>query len=408
MGRGKATTTIFINKYHPNSQGLCPVSIRVTFERKKKYYSTPISLTENDFAKIQGSKPRNEFKETAMRLHAYERKASQIIEKLSEFSWKAFEKQYLSNRATGDSLDNAFLEHIKELRKNERIGTAVSYENARSSIIKFSPNTKFVDVTPDFLRKYEKWMLGKGNSVTTVGIYLRSLRTLFNSVVAEGLLSKDYYPFGKKKYDIPTGNNIKKALTLKEIGAIYKHKLQLGSSSERARDYWMFIYLANGINVKDLCLLKYGNIKDDILQFERAKTSRTKRKVEPIRVTMTDHLKVIIKKWGNKKKDDNTFIFPVLEKGLSAERQRQLIQQLISVINDQMKDITKDLGIAQKVTSYSARHSFATVLQRSGVSTEFISEALGHASVRTTQSYLAGFEDEHKKEITKALTAFDE
>ncbi len=71
-----------------------------------------------------------------------------------------------------------------------------------------------------------------------------------------------------------------------------------------------------------------------------------------------------------------------------------------------MKAIAEDLGIEQPCTTYAARHSFATILQRSGASTEFISEALGHSNVKTTQNYLAGFEDDIKKETVKALTAF--
>lgn len=71
-----------------------------------------------------------------------------------------------------------------------------------------------------------------------------------------------------------------------------------------------------------------------------------------------------------------------------------------------MKGIARKLEITNDITTYAARHSFATVLQRSGASTEFISEALGHSNVKTTQNYLAGFEDDRKKEIVKALTAF--
>lgn len=407
MASNIASTSIFINKYRPNAEGLCSISIRVTFERKKKYYPTPVSLHPDDYAKVQGVKPRNEFKDLAIRLRAYENKAVEIIDKLPFFTWTAFEKQYLVNRTTKDTIDSAFTSYATELRKSERIGTAVSYECAQSSLNKFASNVKFADITPEFLRKYEKWMLTSGNSVTTVGIYLRALRALFNNALAEGLLTKEYYPFGKRKYEIPTSNNIKKALTIKDIGAIYKYKLEPGSPAERARDYWIFMYLCNGINVKDLCLLKYENIKDDVLEFERAKTIRTKRKVEPIRVTLTAYINQIIKKWGRNKKDGSTYIFPILDKGLTAERERQLIQQLTRVINDHMKELGKALEITKDITTYAARHSFASVLQRSGVSTEFISEALGHTNVKTTQNYLAGFEDEHKKKITAVLTAFD-
>ncbi len=71
-----------------------------------------------------------------------------------------------------------------------------------------------------------------------------------------------------------------------------------------------------------------------------------------------------------------------------------------------MKVIASTLGIESNVTTYAARHSFATILQRSGVPISFISEALGHGNVQTTQNYLGGFEDESKAETLKALTAF--
>jgi len=164
---------------------------------------------------------------------------------------------------------------------------------------------------------------------------------------------------------------------------------------------------ANGINVKDMCLLKYENIKGEVLEFLRAKTARTKRKVEPIRVSLVDDLKKIIKKWGNVKKDDNTYIFHVLTEGLTSDRETQLIQQVTGVINDHMRVIAKQLGIQTDCTTYAARHSFATILQRSGVSTEFISEAFGHSNVKTTQSYLAGFEDESKKVLFFELCFFN-
>jgi integrase len=404
----KPTTAIFLDKYHPKADGKCAVSIRVTYNRKKKYYSTPVTLTISDFEKTKGEKPRGEYKTLAMKLQAFEKKAADIIESLPTFTWQAFEKYYLSNRAAKDSIHSAFEDYINKLREAGRIGTAVSYECAQSSLNKFCNDLRFADITPELLSKYERWMLDreKPNSVTTVGIYLRSLRTLFNNAISDGVLSKEVYPFGKKKYEIPTGNNIKKALTLNDISLIYHCQPKTGSVDEMAKDYWLFMYLCNGLNLKDMCLLKYENIKGDILEFERAKTIRTKRKVEPIRVTLSDESKTIIDRWGNPNKDKGGYIFPVLYKGLTAERQRDLIQQLTRVINNHMKSIVSDLKITSDVTTYAARHSFATILQRSGASTEFISEALGHSNVKTTQNYLAGFEDESKRESLKALTAF--
>lgn len=405
---GAIKTAIVLDTRKVKKDNTFPVKLRITFERKQKYYPTPFSFSIKDFERLMFGKKFSEKEKVSKRaLTEIENKALDIIKSLSLFSWESFEKHLFTNKGAKYSIHFAFSEYANELRKNGRIGTAVSYECAQNSLKKFAPGAKFADITPGFLNKYEKWMLANGNSITTVGIYLRSLRTLFNNAIAEGFFVKEYYPFGKKRYEIPTANNIKKALSLKDIGAIFRYQAEPGSMIDRAKDYWIFMYLCNGINVKDMSLLKYCNLKDEVIEFVRAKTARTKRKVEPIRVILTDELKKIIAKWGNKKIDDNTFIFPILENGLTPERERQLIQQTTHLINDYMKVIAKILGIDKDVTTYSARHSFATVLQRSGASISFISEALGHSSTKTTQSYLAGFEDESKREALKALTAFE-
>jgi integrase/recombinase XerD len=402
----KATTALIQDVRRLKKDGTYPVKLRITHNREQKYYPTAFSLTKEDFEKAQGSKPRNEHKDISLKLQSNEKKASDIIKGLQLFTWQGFEKHYLKDKVATSTLNHVFDAHIATLRAEGRIGTAVSYECAQSSLSKFIPKVKYVDVTPDSLRKYERWMIGNGKSITTVGIYLRAVRAIFNNAISEGFLAKELYPFGKRKYEIPTANNVKKALTLKDIGSIYYYQAELNTTAEMAKDYWVFMYLCNGINVKDMCLLRYENIKDNVLEFERAKTSRTKRKVELIRVSMSEDVKRIIEKRGCLRKDGSTFIFPILSKGLTPERERQLIKQITSLINDHMKVIAVKLQITNEVTTYAARHSFATILQRSGASTEFISEALGHSNVRTTQSYLAGFEDESKRETVKALTAF--
>ncbi len=72
---------------------------------------------------------------------------------------------------------------MRTLREDGRIGTAVSYECAQSSLNKFMPDAKYADITPDFLREYERWMLSNGKSITSVGIYLRAVRALFNNAL---------------------------------------------------------------------------------------------------------------------------------------------------------------------------------------------------------------------------------
>ncbi|GAB2841336.1 tyrosine-type recombinase/integrase [Ferruginibacter profundus] len=400
-----ATVSAFIDKWHPQKDGNCSVSIRVTSQRKKKYYPTGISLKAPDFERIMIAKRRSEAdKEVYNKIHSFESKAIEAVGTLSVFTFGMFEDIYLENRDAADSIAFGFDKYIKELREENRIGTAVSYEVAKKSIESFKKGLKYADITKAFLMQYENWMLEKEKSKTTVGIYLRSLRAIFN----RASIDKSLYPFGegKGKYSIPTSKNIKKALTLEEIAKIFNYQPTAGTNEGMAKDYWIFIYLCNGLNVKDLCLLKRKNIEGNILKYERAKTKRSKKDSEKIVVSLKSEALAIIKTWGVPSINPESYVFPHLQKGITAERERQIIQQLTKTINKFMKRIAGALKINKEVTTYFARHSFATVLRNSGVSMEFISEALGHSDMKTTKSYLAGFEVEKIHETTNALTAF--
>lgn len=401
-----ATVNAFIDKYHPQKDGNCKVSIRVTYQRKKRYYPTSLSVKATDFERLMTAKRRSEAdKILHNEIHAFEGKAIQAVKDLGEvFTFSKFEDIYLNNREAPESISFGFDKYVEELQNEKRIGTAVSYQVAKASIESYKKGLKFADISPALLRNYESWMLDAGKSKTTVGIYLRSLRTIFN----RASIDKSLYPFGegKGKYSIPVGKNIKKALTLQEIAKIFHYTPIPKTGEAMAKDYWIFIYLCNGLNVKDLCLLKRKNITENVLKYERAKTKRSKKENDEIIVSLKNEAKEIIVKWGQPSISPESYVFPHLQKGMTAERERQVIQQLTKTINKYMKRIAKKLEINKEVTTYFARHSFATVLRNSGASMEFISEALGHSDMKTTKSYLAGFEQETIHKTTDALTAF--
>ena len=384
------------------ADGKCSVKIKVTHKRNRKYFSTGIDLLPGEFDKIMYAQRRTrEEKDVLKSLNYQKAKATSIIESLNVFTFAKFKEGYFESRDIHQDVSYAFDERIKELRDNGKIGTAVTYECAQRSLSDFSPKLTFAEITPTWLRKYEKHMLDNDRSITTISIYLRALRAIFNNQN----IDKANYPFGKGngKYTITTGRNIKKALTLEEVAKIYNYEPE-NDAQARARDYWMFLYLCNGMNVKDLCLLKWEDLKGDILTYERSKTSSTKKDKKAIRVALKLESKAVIRKWGNPSLNQKDFIFPHLDKTMSPDRQRKVYQQLTKIINKYIQIIAKKLEIPQHVTTYSARHSFATVLKRSGANVSMISDLLGHSNISVTQSYLDSFEDDQIKEQTNVLT----
>ncbi|RIV50906.1 site-specific integrase [Flagellimonas taeanensis] len=397
----EATADIYLDP-RKKADGKCSVKIKVTHKRNRKYFSTGIDLFPDEFEKVMTAKRRTrEEKNIHTKLEVFKSKANNVIEGMKVFTFANFKEGYYESRDINNDVSFAFDKRIEELRENGKIGTAVTYECAKNSLSDYSPKLTFAEITPTWLRKYEKHMLDKGRSITTVSMYLRSLRAIFNNQN----IDKSIYPFGrgKGKYSIPTGRNVKKALTLEEVAKIYNYEPK-NDVQAMARDYWMFLYLCNGMNVKDFCLLKWDNIEGDILYYERAKTTTTERDKKGIRIALKPESKSIIRKWGNPSLNKSDFIFPHLEASMTLERQRRIYQDLTKQINKYIQVIAKELEIHHHVTTYSARHSFATVLKRSGANIAMISDLLGHSDLSVTQNYLDSFEDDQIQEQTNVLT----
>lgn len=422
-----------------------PVKLRVVFERKPRDYQTIFDLTVEDWKKLDASRVASSLQIIREKLKAIEASARECISKLESFSYEDFEKDYVLNNPlfrqrrsikkavlpTNYLFDRSLYEHrfpifkesenepgrllsihlyyIDKLLQEHRIGTAVSYQTSCYSFIKFRGNVRLTEITPAYLHQYESWMFAQDYSKTTIGIYTRQLRTLFNEAIEQGLIRREkHYPFGRRKYVPPTSRNIKKALTLQDVGKLYYYQ-PVCEQEQWAKDFWFFSYLANGINTKDIALLKYRNIQGEYLVFERAKTEKsTRNDPKLISVFISEDLQAIINRWGNKDKNSNNFIFPILNAGITPMRQYELIELFVASINDWMLKIKKKVGIERNVTCYVARHTFSTVMKRSGVSTEYIQEALGHTSIKTTENYLDSFEKEVKKEFANKLVSFKE
>jgi integrase len=423
-----------INKY--------PVKLRVTSGRRTKNYATIYDMSEEEFGKLNASNLGATLKVIRNKLRDMEREADNVIRAMTCFHFEDFEREYISNHplfnpkksainATvkgnygydtalyahrfpifkeltmpAGTLLVAFRSYIDKLLRGDRIGTAVCYQTSYYALEKFRGNVLFSDVTVDYLNDFEKWMLRKNISKTTIGIYVRCLRCIFNEAIEDGIIKRDRYPFGRRRYQVPTSRNVKKALTLEDVSKLYYFQ-PTRKEEQWAKDFWFFSYLGNGINPKDIAYLKYKNIEGDYFIFERAKTENaTRNDPKPITVFITDDMRAIIDRWSNKDKRPNNYVFPILEPDINALRQYELIELFTQSINDWLLKIKKKLKIEKRLTTYVARHTFSTVLKRSGVSTEFIQESLGHMNIRTTEKYLDSFEKEVKKELVGSLTAF--
>jgi len=406
------TTAVIQDTRTKRKDNTYTIKLRITYNRMQKYYPLGVHLSLEEWEKTQQPNPRKEHKANQLFFNKIEQRAIEVIKELEPFTFQTFEKKF--NQKAAPKKDVFFLmqEYSEELTKQERLATAESYRSALKSFKQFTDDTRkkrlmLTDITPEWLNRYEKWMLENGTSLTTIGIYLRNLRAILNKAIEEDNLASEFYPFGKRKYQIPSGKNIKKALTINDIKKIFEYQT-VTPAEEKAKDLWLFSYLCNGANIKDIAKLQYKNITLKNITFIRSKTEQaTKNNQQPITIVLLPEIQAIIDKWSTTPKEPETYVFGIISETDSPQVVLARIKQVTKTINKYMKRIGQNIGFDLKLTTYSARHSFATVLKRSGAPIEFISESLGHKDLRTTENYLDSFEDEIKEIFQKKLLDFN-
>jgi integrase/recombinase XerD len=402
-----ATAKLTLDQRVKKKNGLFPVKLRVRCYGKKVLFHTNIDLAPEDFRVLStnGKVPKNllVFRDVMDRI---ELKARNIISDLREFTFEEFERRFYGYKSN-DSIDKAYKEKIEDLRRNGQERSAVTYETSMHSLLRYRSGLKLLDINPKLLEDYERWMLSKGNSKTTVGIYLRALRCVMNIAIQDGHIDASRYPFGPRKYTIPASRGTKRALPIEQIVLIKNLVIKEGTTKAFSRDMWMFSFYCGGMNAKDIVLLKYENLDGDFIEFSRAKTSKTtKGNAFSVRNIIPAQAKEIIRKYKQGKGRPEEYVFGIMEVGADQKREAAIIAQFVQNTNKYMAEISTELKLPYKVTTYWARHGHANFLKQNGVSLEMIAEVLGHTNTNTTRAYLSSFRDDIKQQLGSLLDKF--
>lgn len=275
---GNISGTVILDKRrakNTDNEFCYPVKARITHNRKRLYVSLGFDMTETDFSKLEKTKARSLINTKKLINASFERIKIMVeeIHQTEEYSHETLRNRLKRGRRA--YIDAAFDNKIAELTKNGQAGTAASYTTAKNFIAKYDAGLRFVDITPQWLAKFEVWALNKeGIAETSLGIFLRNVRALFNEAIRSGDIPRAAYPFYSKDnegYKIPTGSGSKIALTVAQMNSIAT--MELTGSPERCRDMFMLSFHLGGINFKDMLLLKWKNIKGGEVHFIREKQS---------------------------------------------------------------------------------------------------------------------------------------
>ena len=385
-----------------NKEGTYPVKIKIYFQGKPKYYPTGICMsTKEELEEVLESKSKKniEIQDIIGKELSRILKNVDILVERGTFSFSNLNNMLGKN--IGGSLNEMISAKIKELENEEKFGTSAFYKGTLSLLKRYMKHdVPIKEVTVEWLNGLEKFILKTANQ-TTVAMNMRNIRATMNIAKQVGVIRESDYPFGRGKYQIKEGSGKKKALNKKQLKAIAEYS-DGSMTTEFYRDLWLFIYFCNGLNVADLISLKFSDIQNGEISFIRKKTKDRTRDVKRIYAAITPEMYSIINKWGNDPKK-SVYIFPFLKPGDSAWEHEKKKKNLTKLINKRMKMIGEKLNLG-KITTYVARHTYATVLRNEGVPISIISPMLGHSSVTTTEIYLADLESEYRAKNASLLS----
>lgn len=396
------TIKVLCYKSKTLSNGEHPLMLCVCKDNKRKYQSLGISIKADQWD-FQRNLPNDKCPNR-------ERIIILINEKICEIQRIALDKKIAGRDFTASTLIESskpsnnskktvgeyYLTYIANLKKENRVRYAGMYEISYNSFIKFNKHLDipFSDIDAAWLKKYETWGKEQKLSVSTISTRLRHLRAVFNLALLEQTIKNDCYPFHTYKVSKLNRKTAKRALTKIDIQQVIKYQGQSPMEC-LAIDIFTFSYLCAGINFIDMAKLKHSNIKNNQLIYNREKTKKL------IIVPLQTKAIQLIEKYRN---DKSPFIFPILSPFHKTEIQiANRLHKVLAKINKHLKEIGNSLNLPLPLTTYCARHSFATVLKRAGVPTSIISESLGHSSERVTQIYLDSFDNEQIDNAMKNL-----
>lgn len=397
------TVNVLCYKSKTLANGEHPLMIRVSKDGKKKYSSLGISVhpVHWDFVK---NKPKRSCPNKVQIEKIIRERTQEYTEQILEY--KAENKDYslltlvekVSTPNTSTTVGAVFQEYIEKLKMEKRLGYAHSVRQVYNSLLKYNKHLEiyFSDVDVEWLKNYETWLRKENIAENTIGIRFRTLRAIYNLAIEKNITKPEYYPFKTYKVSKLHQATAKRAITKEAIVAIMNYPIDPKYKYKRlAVDLFAFSYLMGGINFVDMAHLTRDNIIDSRLVYNRQKTGKL------IKLPLQEKAVAIINFYYD---EQRKYLFPILFDSHKTDIQKRYrIHDVIADVNKHLKQIGKELHLPIELTTYVARHSFATVLKRAGVNTSLICESLGHSSEKVTQIYLDSFENSQIDEALKNL-----
>jgi len=290
------------------------------------------------------------------------------------------------------------VECVEHKQQDGSYGMAQKYQSTCVKLIEYQSTVyksdlKMEEVDNEFVEGFADYMKGKNLTENTIHFYLRNFSAMYH------FKNKDYADNPFKHVNMRSCPTRKRALDKQTMQRIKEFDSEGKESLAFARDLFMFSFYTQGMSFVDIAYLKESDIENGTIMYKRHKTD------QPITVTLVPEAKAIIRRYNNNKvvesktevksnaegESEDNYIFGIIDSNDPDTAYRQYRSGLATQ-NRRLKTIGKKLGLEEPLTTYIARHTWATLAQNSGVPTAVISRSLGHTSETTTRIYLGSMD----------------
>lgn len=284
---------------------------------------------------------------------------------------------------------------IECMWKKESYSTSRNYRTALHSFLRYrgGKDVMFNEFDGDLIDDYNRWLRHNNICPNTISCYMRSLRAIYNKA-AKARIVKQTYPFSKVFTGIAKTD--KRSITITDISHLQQLDLKKGSSREFVRDLFLFSFFALGMPFIDLAFLRKNQIIDGNIVYYRHKTG------QKVTIRLEPCMYEIIRRHQI---SESEYVFPLLTKSKTEDPRSiyDCYKSKICYYNKVLNELGKEAGIASQLTSYVARHTWASVAYEKQVDLSVISKALGHTNTQTTQIYVKGLNNDKLIKANKKI-----
>lgn len=267
---------------------------------------------------------------------------------------------------------------IAKKEQMQCVGTKNNYANAARRFMEFRNcrDLAFSQITSDMMEAYQAWLWSRGAAQNTVSFYLRTFRTLYNKAVEAGQAPpRDIFAH----VQTASVRTAKRSVSIIDIRNIRNLFLPRGSSLEKARDMFLLSFYLRGMAFVDMAFLKKSDLKCGMVSYNRRKTH------QQINIEWIKPMQNIIDKYADQT-EDSPYLLPILT-GREVSPY-DAYRRMEHNINYNLKKIGQMVGLNIPLTTYVARHTWASIALHMNIPIATISEGMGHNSYKTTQIYL--------------------